>query len=236
MSHSKAMAWAITLRTTGIDRLVMDATTERQADTVLNLGAGLDTRPYRLRVPATLRWFEVDLPKIIDLKNTRLRDAAPRCLLMRTALDLTDRENRQRFLTEALADCQKALVLTEGLLPYLGQRRVEELSADLLAQPKVQYWIQDYYNGSHTGFRNRMARKLKSAPIIFTPQDWLGFFECRGWRVAKRITAFEEVRRIRRPLPFMFPWSLLLPLLRLAPEHKRQKMREMYGYVMWERA
>ena len=30
----------------------------RGAGMVLNLGAGLDTRPYRLALPSTLRWIE----------------------------------------------------------------------------------------------------------------------------------------------------------------------------------
>jgi O-methyltransferase involved in polyketide biosynthesis len=29
-------------------------------DTILNLGAGLDTRPYRMDLPKTLRWVEFD--------------------------------------------------------------------------------------------------------------------------------------------------------------------------------
>jgi O-methyltransferase involved in polyketide biosynthesis len=34
-------------------------------DTVLNPGAGLDTRPYRLKLPSQLNWIEIDFPKII---------------------------------------------------------------------------------------------------------------------------------------------------------------------------
>jgi O-methyltransferase involved in polyketide biosynthesis len=38
-------------------------------DLVLNLAAGLDTRPYRLALPASLRWVEVDLHDILDYKE-----------------------------------------------------------------------------------------------------------------------------------------------------------------------
>jgi O-methyltransferase involved in polyketide biosynthesis len=46
MPNHRAMVFVVALRTTAIDRLIASAI-ERGADTVLNLGAGLDTRPYR---------------------------------------------------------------------------------------------------------------------------------------------------------------------------------------------
>ena len=51
--NSAAMAYAMVARTTAIDRLVMD-TISMGIDTVINLGAGLDTRPYRLSLPPQL--------------------------------------------------------------------------------------------------------------------------------------------------------------------------------------
>jgi hypothetical protein len=41
-------------------------------ETVLNLAAGLDTRPYRLNLRAALRWVEVDLPSIVRMKREAL--------------------------------------------------------------------------------------------------------------------------------------------------------------------
>src|SRR5690348_3231199 len=61
------MSWIMVTRTVAIDRLVLQAI-EMGAKTVLNLGAGLDTRPYRMKLPNDLRWIEVDFKNIIDLK------------------------------------------------------------------------------------------------------------------------------------------------------------------------
>ena len=38
----------------------------------MNLGAGLDARPYRMELPETLRWIEVDYPQVIDWKAEKL--------------------------------------------------------------------------------------------------------------------------------------------------------------------
>jgi hypothetical protein len=35
------------------------------ADFVVNLAAGLDAQPYRIQLPTTLQWLEVDLPDIV---------------------------------------------------------------------------------------------------------------------------------------------------------------------------
>ena len=48
--------WAIVVRTRLIDDLVMTSIAEG-ADRVLNLAAGLDTRPYRLSLPPALTWI-----------------------------------------------------------------------------------------------------------------------------------------------------------------------------------
>src|SRR5262245_27077063 len=54
LAHSEIMYWVMVLRTVAIDDLVTKAIS-LGVDTVLNLGAGLDTRPYRMNLPPSLR-------------------------------------------------------------------------------------------------------------------------------------------------------------------------------------
>ena len=85
--------WSVVIRTVIIDNLIKRAIAEG-VDTILNLGAGLDTRSYRMTLPKSLRWVEVDYPHVIELKEARLADEEPRCRLDRIKLDLTDRSAR----------------------------------------------------------------------------------------------------------------------------------------------
>jgi O-methyltransferase involved in polyketide biosynthesis len=55
MPYSVVGAWSVVIRTVIIDELITRAIGEG-VDTVLNLGAGLDTRPYRMALPEDLRW------------------------------------------------------------------------------------------------------------------------------------------------------------------------------------
>jgi O-methyltransferase involved in polyketide biosynthesis len=78
--------------------------------TILNLGAGLDTRPYRMELPESLRWIEVDHPHVIELKEASLSGETPRCRLERVKLDLADVDARRTLLDEVAAQSKKILV------------------------------------------------------------------------------------------------------------------------------
>ena len=64
--------WQVVARTVAIDDLVRTAVAEG-CDRVLCLAAGLDMRPYRLALPASLTWIEADLPVVIEEKERRPR-------------------------------------------------------------------------------------------------------------------------------------------------------------------
>lgn len=64
ISERQLPAWAYMARTLNFDQLILGEVA-RGADMVINLAAGLDTRPYRLDLPPSLQWIEVDLPELI---------------------------------------------------------------------------------------------------------------------------------------------------------------------------
>ena len=57
MPTSRIVAWTVALRTRIIDDYIV-AALHAGIDTVLCLGAGLDARPYRMPLPAEVRWIE----------------------------------------------------------------------------------------------------------------------------------------------------------------------------------
>ena len=57
MPQPAMTTWAVVIRTCIIDDFIREAIAQG-ADTILNLGAGLDTRPYRMELPASLAWIE----------------------------------------------------------------------------------------------------------------------------------------------------------------------------------
>jgi methyltransferase (TIGR00027 family) len=227
--------WTVVIRTVIIDALLRQAIADG-VDTILNLGAGLDTRPYRMPLPATLRWVEVDFPHVIELKESRLAGEKPHCRLERTSLDLTDREARRTFLAEMSAGAKKMLVLTEGVTPYLAESDVADLAGDLKSCGKIRYWIVDYYSPEAIRFGKRMRRRfMRNAPFRFTPQDWFGFFASHGWRPRELRYLLDEAKRLDRPMPLPWFWRPWMAIVRsLASPPRRERMDRFAAYVMLE--
>ncbi|MGW4354234.1 class I SAM-dependent methyltransferase [Nocardia sp. NPDC004582] len=178
--QSMADDWFLVTRT----RLIDDQITEAVAagcDLVLNLGAGLDARPYRMELPADLRWIEADLPGLIAEKNALLAAETPRCRLTRTALDVTDSSAVTTYLDSVLTDVRKALVISEGLVMYLREADVTVLSATL-TRPEIAGWCLDF---SSAGVAHLMTDRneglLRRAPWTFLPADGVTYFENLGW-------------------------------------------------------
>jgi methyltransferase (TIGR00027 family) len=228
-------AWSVVIRTVIIDDLINQAIAEG-VDTILNLGAGLDTRPYRMDLQKSLRWVEVDYPHVIALKDERLADESPRCRLDRVTLDLTDRAARRQFLADMSAEATKILVLTEGVTPYLAESDVAELADDLKSCGKIHYWIVDYISPEAIRYGKKMrGRFMRNAPFRFTPQDWFGFFASHGWRPCEVRYLVDEAKRLDRPMPLPWFWRLWIEIVRsLVSPARRERMNRFAAYVMLE--
>lgn len=232
MSHMTA--WIIAIRTTIIDAYLKSAIAEG-VDTVLNLGAGLDTRPYRMDLPPSLVWIEADYPKMIEYKEERLANKTVRCRLERVKIDLGDDAARRAMLASVDARAQNLLVLTEGVVPYLANEQVASLAADLRALSHISFWIADYFSPEVVKFRQRagVQRKLRNAPFQFKPGDWFGFFAQRGWRPREERYLPEEGERLGRPIPLR-AWQRVLGGIRFlfASSTRRDGFRRFSGYVL----
>lgn len=219
----------VVMRTVIIDQFIMEAIKEG-IDTVINLGAGMDTRPYRMELPDGLRWVEVDQPGIIDLKNELLKGEVPQVELFRVALDLSNDLMRKEFLQKWAAQSEKILVITEGVIPYLSEQHVSDLAEDLLRFQSIEYWLAEYIHPRiypYLKSRGR-ARKMRNAPFQFFPDDWMGFFKQNGWTPKDiRYYAIEGEKRGRTmPSPW---WTFLFRFL--APEKAIEESKRAAGFM-----
>lgn len=200
--------WWLIARTKIIDDIIANAIGDG-CDRVLNLAAGLDTRPYRLDLSPEFEWVEADLPGLLAEKTQLLADETPRCKLTRTAVDLADTRARAAFLDQALAGASKALVLTEGLLMYLEASEVVGLSATL-SRPEVAWWTLDFVSPGLKRLMNKKTGMLQSAPFRFAPVNGVAFFEDLGWRMAEVEPLAAVAHRLDR-LPFFMRLAARLP-------------------------
>jgi methyltransferase (TIGR00027 family) len=230
--------WSVAVRTVIIDDFLR-AALARGVDLVVNLGAGLDTRPYRLELPATLTWVEVDYPPVVSFKEERLQAETPRCRLERVGLDLADRAARQALFARLDTRATRILVLTEGVVPYLEVAEAATLADDLRAVGRVDSWIVDYFSPEVHAQRRRSDRKgqLANAHFKFQPPDWFGFFAAHGWRTREARYLPEVGATLHRPPPLPRAVKVMMTLLRpFVPAEKRGRFSRFAGYMLMEPA
>ena len=226
--------WTVVIRTRVIDEQIQSAVAGG-IDTIVNLGAGLDTRPYRMALPDSLRWIELDYPHIIEKKETALQDEKPQCRLERIKLDLADRATRQGVLAKITAGSGNILVLTEAVIPYLAEDIVASIADDLRAHPAIKYWIVDYFSPEAYRYRHRTKMDQMSAPFLFEPGDYFGFFAGLGWRPKEIRYLAHEAERFHRPpsFPAVIRWITRIAGLFMS-RGRRESMKRYTGYVLFE--
>jgi methyltransferase (TIGR00027 family) len=222
--------WTVLARTVLIDEFIQRAIADG-VDAVINLGAGLDTRPYRMELPSTLCWVEADFPHMVEYKNRMLREQKPHCRVQRVGLDLANPTARRGFLARVVPEAKKILVLTEGVIPYLTEAQVAELATDLLSQPRFAFWLAEYFSLRVYVHLKAVSKTpmLANAPFRFFPLDWEGFFLTHGWQRKEVRYSSEVSRRFGRmpPMPLM-----ARVLLRVMGQDAMKRARTMTGFML----
>jgi methyltransferase (TIGR00027 family) len=199
ISFMRENSWSLVARTYIIDEFIMQHVADGY-DMIINLAAGLDTRPYRMQLPATLKWIEVDLPGMIGYKEKMLANDKPVCDLQRISLDLSDRQARQELFSNIDAAHKKALVISEGLLIYLTEEQNAELATDLAAQQSFKRWTFDLISPALlTMLQKEMGAWLKdSTAFKFAPQEGEAFFTPYGWKPVESRSQLKTAAALNR--------------------------------------
>lgn len=175
---------AVIRRVRLIDELVTRYVKDRRIEVVIMAGTGLDARPYRLDLPASLTWIEMDYPLVSDWKNERLRDIRPRCNVTRVGVDLI----RPGSLAAAMGDCcigKRTLILVENLFQYFSTRDAQLFLRDTKCFEPGTVAIADIPNSAYA------ASKLGRAMSV----------ELENRDVAGR-TAIDDIPSFMTPLGF----------------------------------
>jgi len=97
----------------------------RQPDSVvIHLGCGLDSRFYRIQPDARVRWFNVDLPDVIQARR-KIYPSHSEDRLIEASVTSAD-------WLEQIPVSDSTLIIAEGLFPYFEQAEVQRLVRQLL--------------------------------------------------------------------------------------------------------
>jgi len=141
-------------RTRYIDDVVQRAVNDG-VENVVNLGAGLDTRPLRLKCLKSMKYYEVDQVELVKYKRRKIEKwlgAIPDHLHF-VSVDFLNQKVQDRLITEGLRSTEKTLFVMEGLIQYISIEAFHELLQMISRFPKDSYLVftypmQDLIDGS----------------------------------------------------------------------------------------
>jgi methyltransferase (TIGR00027 family) len=111
--------YMVVLRAKQLDEWAVDFLARHPDATVLQLGCGLDSRAFRLDLPEGVRWYDVDLPEVIELRR-RLYQEHDNYRMLASSVT-------EPAWLEQIPNDRPTLVIAEGLLMYLVESDVRRL-------------------------------------------------------------------------------------------------------------
>ena len=187
LPHPEIMGFGMAIRTRFLDELVLDAIASTGVATVINVGAGLDTRPWRLELPPDLRWIELDFSAMLDYKEGLMATETLHCRREQLTADVNDPAQRRTIY--ATAGPVPSLMITEGLLMYLPAATVESFTIEARRESSIAHWISDIRTTSFTkaigGDGVRVVRHVQANDYLEGEQI-LEFIYRNGWVTAAR--------------------------------------------------
>lgn len=109
----------IATRAATFDQLTNRYLADHPDATVLHVGCGMDSRVFRVDPPASVQWFDVDYPDVIDLRRQLFPERDSYHLIGAPLEDL-------RWLDEVPRD-RPGLFIAEGVLHYVSEPEVKAL-------------------------------------------------------------------------------------------------------------
>ncbi len=182
---------------------------------IVILASGLDSRAYRLAWPAGTTVFEIDQPKVLEYKATKLADngVQPAATLHQVPIDL--RNDWPKALREKGFDAGKPTAwLAEGLLMYLPADAQDRLFALITELSAPGSRIAAEAVGMRSDERRQemsarfdkiadelgIEREIDVAELMYNdPEraDVAEWLNAHGWR-ATAMTSQDEMRRLDR--------------------------------------
>lgn len=181
-----------------IDEKVSETASSSEVEAVVNLGAGFDTRAYRLPALAEVQVFELDQPDSIDRKRQRLEKLfgkVPEHVIL-IPIDF-DREDLEAALkSKGWEAGMKTFFIWEGVTQYLTESGVRS-AFDFLsgASPGSRlaftYIRKDFLEGQNMYGLDFLHEKMVSKDGVWLygmdPEKVPEFLEEYGWRVLEHL-------------------------------------------------
>ncbi len=117
--QDKTMGAGVIARTIVLDDMVGQYLGTHPKTIVINIACGMDTRCYRMQ-GKYLRWYNVDLPETIRIRERFLTEDGPVYQIAKSAMDAS-------YTDEIVYNGENVLVVIEGLSMYLHEEDIRQM-------------------------------------------------------------------------------------------------------------
>lgn len=198
------------------DTLVKDHIIQQQ---VVLLGAGLDTRAWRLPFPPGVAWYEVDQASVLDFKISRLQKAgagmqagvSSKAFPLKSAsytavaADLSDADWTGALRKSGWQEHLPTTWVAEGLLYYIEPTAVAALLKKVAAMSAVEsFLIATACTTAYIDYGRQVAATMESGllPTLMAamkwtlPSDALAHFQHYGWRIHHTVDLLKQAKKL----------------------------------------
>lgn len=183
----------LSLRGALIDNYTKDFLKSNPGSTVIYLGCGLDARAKRLSFPSQL-WYDLDYPEVIEIKKKLYKETAFYRYIPSSVTDYS-------WMKSVEAKGEPVLVIAEGLLMYLSEQEVKDLTIRLRDRFKTVYFIFDAFSRTTAKFSKGHPSLSKTGATIFWGADSPKEIEAFGEGIIHLKTFYLTDERILDRLP-----------------------------------
>ena len=187
----------IALRAKKLDQVARNFIARHPDAVGLDLGAGLDTRMFRIDPPSTVDWYDVDFPEVVAARQQLL---PIRANAHGIGADLTDRD-----WLDAVPTGRPAVIVADGLLAFLTPDDMITLLNRLI----------DHFPGGEVAFNGYSRFAIWAARHYHGTQSVAGLLKSPGFddphepeRWNPRLRLVDEILLTREPEVAQFPPAL----------------------------
>jgi len=188
-------AWSCFLvRKRYIDERLIEAITENRIKAVVNLGAGFDTRLFRLSEAQNISAWEVDQTVNIDAKRKAIKKALGSFPdhVKQVSINFINQEIGDVLKRQGYIGTEKTFFIWEAVSQYLNEAAVQK-TFDFFAKAPAgsrlafTYVLKDFISGENLYGQELMYKKIASKNRIwhfgFDPNKIEAYLNKNGWKL-----------------------------------------------------
>ncbi len=190
-----------------IDDRLVEAVAEQQINAVVNLGAGYDTRLYRLPALQNIPAWEVDQAVNIDAKRQRLQKvlgAIPNNVKL-VSMNFMEQTIDDVLNEQGYAGEDKTFFIWEAVSQYLTESAVRKMFDFFAKAPAgsrlaFTYVLKDYVEGENFYGQEKFHKRVADIwHFGFDPAQLADFLSEYGWRLIEDVRYEELGNRYVKP-------------------------------------